>query len=74
MDLSAWGLDARLIVRRDRPHPAAQLSMFDMSEGWRHTCFITNADALQIAAAERYSSFRRTTDPLQDPPGVLNRK
>jgi hypothetical protein len=51
MDLSAWGVDARLICRRERPHPGAQLSMFDMSEGWRHTCFITNASALQIDAA-----------------------
>lgn len=46
MDLSAWGIDARLVVRRERPHPGAQLSMFDMSEGWRHTAFITNASAL----------------------------
>jgi hypothetical protein len=43
MDLSAWGEEARLICRRERPHPGAQLSMFDMSEGYRHTCFITNA-------------------------------
>src|SRR5271165_150184 len=43
MDLSAFGEGARLICRRERPHPGAQLSMFDMSEGFRHTCFITNA-------------------------------
>ena len=43
MDLTAWGEGARLICRRERPHPGAQLSMFDMSEGFRHTCFITNA-------------------------------
>ena len=51
MDLSAWGEDARLICRRERPHPGAQLSLFDTSEGLRHTCFITNASALQIDAA-----------------------
>ena len=43
MDLTAWGEGARIICRRERPHPGAQLSMFDMSEGFRHTCFITNA-------------------------------
>jgi hypothetical protein len=43
MDLSGWGEGARLICRRERPHPGAQLSLFDMSEGYRHTCFITNA-------------------------------
>jgi len=29
MDLSSWGEDARLICRRERPHPGAQLSLFD---------------------------------------------
>jgi hypothetical protein len=51
MDLSAWGEDARLICRRERPHPGAQLSLFDTSEGFRHTCFITNASALNFDAA-----------------------
>jgi hypothetical protein len=43
MDLSGWGEGVRLICRRERPHPGAQLSLFDFSEGYRHTCFITNA-------------------------------
>jgi len=51
MDLSTWSEDARLICRRERPHPGAQLSLFDTSEGFRHTCFITNANALSIDAA-----------------------
>jgi hypothetical protein len=51
MDLSTWGEDARLICRREHPHPGAQLSLFDTSEDFRHTCFITNASALEIDAA-----------------------
>jgi hypothetical protein len=51
MDLSAWGEDARLICRREHPHPGAQLSLFDTSEGFRHTSFITNASALNFDAA-----------------------
>ena len=51
MDLSAWGEDARLICRREHPHPGAQISLFDTSEGFRHTCFITNASALNFDAA-----------------------
>jgi hypothetical protein len=51
MDLSSWGEDARLICRRERPHPGAQLSLFDTSEGFRHTCFITNASALNFDPA-----------------------
>jgi hypothetical protein len=50
-DLSAWGEDARLICRREHPHPGAQLSLFDTSEGFRHTCFITNANGLNFDAA-----------------------
>ena len=30
----------RVIVRKERPHPGAQLSLFDMIEGFRHTAFI----------------------------------
>jgi len=33
MDLSTWSEDARLICRRERPHPGAQLSLFDTSGG-----------------------------------------
>jgi len=45
------GEGARLICRRERPHPGAQLSMFDCSEGYRHTCFITNAIETENDAA-----------------------
>ena len=47
MDLRSWGEGARLICRRERPHSGAQFSMFDFSEGYRHTCFITNAVNLE---------------------------
>jgi hypothetical protein len=43
-DLSAWPEHTRLICRRERPHPGAQLSFFDISAGFRHTCFITDAE------------------------------
>ncbi len=69
MDLGAWGVDARLVCRRERPHPGAQLSMFDMSEGWRHTCFITNANALQIDAAAlelRHRGHARVEDRVRN--------
>ena len=36
------GLGCRLICRRERPHPGAQLSVFDAINGYRHTSFITN--------------------------------
>ena len=42
VDLDAWRAGCRLICRRERPHPGAQLSVFDDINGYRHTCFITN--------------------------------
>jgi Transposase DDE domain group 1 len=32
----------RIIVRRERPHPGAQLSLFDLDEGMRHQVFLTD--------------------------------
>ncbi|WP_030590748.1 MULTISPECIES: hypothetical protein [Streptomyces] len=32
----------RIIVRRERPHPGAQLSLFDQDEGPRHQVFLTD--------------------------------
>jgi hypothetical protein len=69
MDLSSWGEGARLICRRERPHPGAQLSMFDMSEGYRHTCFITNAVKLDgdVPALElRHRGHARVEDRVRN--------
>jgi len=40
LDLEAWPEGSRVIVRKERPHPGAQLSLFDMINGFRHTAFI----------------------------------
>jgi Transposase DDE domain group 1 len=40
LDLSAWPKGSRVIVRKERPHPGAQLSLFDTQDGLRHTAFI----------------------------------
>ncbi|AVH61467.1 hypothetical protein C4B68_27995 [Streptomyces dengpaensis] len=41
--LTAWqGLFVHIIVRRERPHPGAQLSLFDQDEGLRHQVFLTD--------------------------------
>jgi hypothetical protein len=42
VNLDDWPAGTRLICRRERPHPGAQLSLFDDHEGWRHTAFITD--------------------------------
>jgi hypothetical protein len=43
VDLSAYPNGTRMIVRRERPHPGAQLSLFDTIEGLRHQVFITDS-------------------------------
>jgi hypothetical protein len=48
VDLSAWPAGSRLIVRKERPHPGAQLSLFDTIEGLRHTAFLTDTPAGQV--------------------------
>ena len=52
LDLSTWGDGARLICRRERAHPGAQLSLID-TDGWRHQCFLTDKPAEDIAELDR---------------------
>ncbi len=32
----------RVFARRERPHPGAQLSLFEQADGWRYTLWATN--------------------------------
>lgn len=52
LDLSAWPEGSRLICRRERAHPGAQLSLVD-TDGWRHTCFLTDQEGEDIAELDR---------------------
>src|SRR4051812_17145914 len=52
VDLAAWPTGTRLICRRERPHPGAQLSLFDTVEGFRHQCVLTDQPDPDIAALE----------------------
>ncbi|MEU6322775.1 IS1380 family transposase [Streptomyces sp. NPDC047009] len=42
LDLTGYPAGTRIIVRRERPHPGAQLSLFDQDEGLRHQVFLTD--------------------------------
>ena len=67
VDLSAWPTGTRLIVRRERPHPGAQLSLFDTIEGMRHTAFITDQDDHDIARLELFQRQRaRAENVIRD--------
>ena len=52
IELKGWPPDMRVFCRRERPHPGAQLSLFDTHAGWRHTCFITNT---KVKTSRRWS-------------------
>ncbi|WP_405674526.1 IS1380 family transposase [Streptomyces sp. NBC_01511] len=41
-DLAGYPDGTRIIVRREHPHPGAQLSLFDQDEGMRHQVFLTD--------------------------------
>jgi hypothetical protein len=66
VELKGWPADMRAICRRERPHPGAQLSLFDIHAGWRHTCFITNTKGHDIAALElRHRGHARVEDRVR---------
>lgn len=64
-DLGTWPDDARLICRRERPHPGAQLSLFDIGEGFRHTCFITDSPGEMAALELRQRGHARVEDRIR---------
>ena len=43
--LAAWPTAMRLFARRERPHPGAQLTLFEVGDGWRYTLWVTNLPA-----------------------------
>jgi hypothetical protein len=51
VNLDSWPKGTRLICRRERPHPGAQLSFTDL-HGHRFQCFITDQTDRDIAALE----------------------
>lgn len=66
IDLSGWPEGTRLIVRKERPHPGAQLRFTDQ-DGHRYQCFITDQQGEQIAALElRHRLHARVEDRVQE--------
>jgi hypothetical protein len=52
IDLSGWPQGSRLLVRRERPHPGAQLSFTD-HDGHRFQAILTDQIDADVAAIER---------------------
>jgi len=66
LDLSAWPERSRLIVRRERPHPGAQLSFTD-HDGYRFQAILTDQDDENIAVIEcRHRQHAHVEDRIRD--------
>jgi hypothetical protein len=65
LDLSSWPARMRVIVRKERPHPGAQLRFTDI-DGHRFTCFATDARKGQLADLElRHRRRARCEDRIR---------
>ena len=40
--LDGWPASMRVFARRERPHPGAQLSLFETADGWRYSLWVAN--------------------------------
>jgi hypothetical protein len=66
IDLTSWPQGTRLIVRRERPHPGAQLSFSD-HDGYRFQAILTDQTEQQIAVIERHHRQRaHVEDRIRD--------
>lgn len=65
--LATWPPGMRVIVRRERPHPGAQLSLFEERDGWRYQAFATNTQAGQLTflGAARHRVHARVEDRIR---------
>lgn len=65
VDLTAWPAGSRLIVRRERPHPGAQLSFTDIA-GHRFQCVLTDQTGRDLAIIEaRHRAHARVEDRIR---------
>jgi hypothetical protein len=66
VDLSAWPVGTRLIVRRERPHPGAQLSFTD-HDGYRFQAILTDQPDPDVAIIEcRHRQHAHVEDRIRD--------
>ena len=66
LDLDGWPAGMRVIVRKERPHPGAQLRFTDI-DGHRFTCFATDTGKGQLAVLElRHRRRARCEDRIRN--------
>jgi hypothetical protein len=64
--LATWPVDLRIICRREKPHPGAQLSLFEHADGWRYQLLATNTPATSAQFLEaRHRPHARVEDTIR---------
>lgn len=66
LDLSGWPEGSRALVRRERPHPGAQLTFTDV-DGHRYQAILTDQDDADLAYLEaRHRGHARVENRIRD--------
>jgi DDE family transposase len=66
VDLTRWPVGMRLVVRREKPHPGAGLTLFEQVDGWRYQAFVTNTTTGQLGFLEaRHRAHARVEDRIR---------
>ena len=64
--LAAYPAGTRVIVRRERPHPGAQLDLIEQADGYRYTALATDTRAGQHAWLDaRHRAHARVEDRIR---------
>ena len=64
---SGWPTGMRVLVRRERPHPGAQISVFEAHDGWRYQALATDTPTGQLAWLEaRHRAHARVEDRIKN--------
>jgi hypothetical protein len=63
---AGWPDRMRVLVRRERPHPGATISVFEAHDGWRYQCLATDTGRGQLAFLEaRHRAHARVEDRVK---------
>jgi Transposase DDE domain group 1 len=64
--LAGWPDGTRAIVRRERPHPGAQLRLWDHN-GWRHQVILTNTSGDPAVLEARHRRHAQAENRIRNP-------
>jgi len=66
LDLTGWPDGMRVLIRREHPHPGAQLDAFEHRDGYRYQAFATNTKAGQLSFLDaRHRAHARVEDRIR---------